>query len=130
MFDSWDYDYGRRIFRPCVPPRAVLVDLGAVLPGEIGLSPLADPRQLWLCGAGLHLPRTTPARQVAWCRQDIGTTWWAVIEVDLFSSNRMSRLPLRLIVQGDHFCLDTPDGRAKMDLPPQRAYSEEARPPR
>lgn len=78
-----------------------------------------DSRPLWMRGAGVHLERVMPGRQIAWCLQSTGT-WWAIVDIDVSSANGLSRLVLQTWVRAEHVQLDTAENRARAGLAERR----------
>ncbi|MDF0531665.1 hypothetical protein P0W64_19190 [Tsukamurella sp. 8F] len=113
MFDNWrmEDEYAQRVVRVFSPPRPVLVDVASTLPPSIGRS-LTDRQRLpcYLRGWGLRLETWMPGRQIAWVQQST-STWWAVVDVDAWAGNRLSRLTMHLWTRPEALVLDTPDAR-------------------
>lgn len=107
--------YGHRTLHQFDPPRPVLVDMNATLPGGVGRSPIAPARKLYVVGWGVRFEPVMPGRQVAWCQQDTAT-WWAICDVDVSSANRLSNITVQVWTRAEHLSLDTVANRRRLGV--------------
>ncbi len=116
MFESWFASpdvYARRVLQVFDPPRAVLVNMAVSLPGPIGEEiATRSPPNLAVRAAGLRLETWMPGRQIAWARTSTGR-FWAVVAVEAWSSNALSRLTMHLWTTPEAIVLDTPATRTE-----------------
>ncbi|MCS3779408.1 hypothetical protein [Tsukamurella ocularis] len=120
MFESWRTEYGRRALREFEPPRPVLVDMRAVLPGGLGAARIRSQLPLWVRAVGLRFEAVMAGRQLCWVIDTEGA-WWAMVEVSVRSSNGSAALDATIWARAEHVTVDTPENRRRLgfvDRPP------------
>ena len=102
--DAWS---DRTTLRIIDPPRPVLVDWSQVDP-TAGRPPgfARDPLPLRVRAGGVRVEPSMPGKQHAWVRLCDGQ-WRALVEVEISSANRHSRLTLTMLVAPDAIALPT-----------------------
>lgn len=122
MFESRRDQYVRRALREFTPPRPVLVDMRAVLPGGLGAAGIRSQLPLWVRAFGLRFEAIMAGRQLCWVIDTEGT-WWAMVDLSVRSSNGSAELDATIWARAQHITVDTAENRRRLGFIERPPYA-------